>query len=145
MINSDGSVSRLSVVNQVFDQSFARTVDLMIDIPRFPSSSVTKVLLRIANATFKRLTIVCIFCDSVLKSSYASVYEFYPAKRKTVPLQCISRRCLMSYLISRNSSPLDVLAISPSRKMFQSKNYRISCHRVMLTAHKIAQSCDERN
>ena len=27
------SVSRLSVFNQVFDQIFARTVDLMIDIP----------------------------------------------------------------------------------------------------------------
>ena len=81
------SVSRLSVVNQVFNQTFARTVDLMIDIPRLSSSSVTKVLLRIANATFKTLMIVCISSDKVLKSSYVSVYEFYPAKRKTVSLQ----------------------------------------------------------
>ena len=53
------SVSHLSVVNQVFDQIFACTVDLMIDIPRLSSSSVTKVI-RIANATFKTLMIVCI-------------------------------------------------------------------------------------
>ena len=78
------SVSRLSVVNRVFDQIFARKVDLMIDIPRLPSSSVTEALLRIANVTFNILMIVCIFSDRVLKTSYASVYEFYPAKRKTV-------------------------------------------------------------
>ena len=85
MINSVLS-EVLSVVNIVFDQIFARTVDLMIDIPRLSSSSVTKVLLRIANATFKTLMIICIFTDRVLKSSYASVYEFYPAKHKTVSL-----------------------------------------------------------
>ena len=56
----------------------------MIDIPRLPSSSVTEALLRIANVTFNILMIVCIFSDRVLKTSYASVYEFYPAKRKTV-------------------------------------------------------------
>ena len=115
------SVSPLSVVNQVFDQIFARMVDLMIDIPQLPSS-VKEVLIGIANATFKTLMIVCIFSDRVLKSSYASVYEFYPAKRKTVSLQCISCRRLTSCLISRNSSPLDVFAISPPRKMFQSKH-----------------------
>ena len=72
----------------------------MIDIPRLPSYSVTEVLLRIAYVTFKILMIVCIFSDRVLKSSYASVYEFYPAKRKPVSLQCISRRRLTSCLIS---------------------------------------------
>ena len=104
-----------------FDQSFAPTVDLMIDIPRLPSASVTEVLLRIANATFKTLMIVCIFSDRVLKSAYASLYEFYPAKSKTVSLQCISRRRLTSCLISHNSSPLDVFAISLPRIMLQSK------------------------
>ena len=116
------SVSRLSVINQVFDQIFARTVDLMIDIPRLPSSSVTEVFLRIANVTFKIQMVVCIFSDRVLKSSCVSVYEFYPAKRKTVSLQCISRCRLKSCLISCNSYPLGVFAISLSRKMFQSKN-----------------------
>ena len=77
------SVSRLSVVYQVFGQIFARTVDLMTDIPILPSSFVTEVLLRIANVTFKTLMIVCIFSDRVLKSSNASVYEFYPAKRNS--------------------------------------------------------------
>ena len=116
------SVSRLSVVNQVFNQIFACTVDLMIDIPRLSSSSVTKVLHRIANATFKTLMKVCVFSDRVLKSSYAFVNEFYPANRKTVSLQCISCRRLTSCLISSKSSPLDVFAISLPRKKFQSKN-----------------------
>ena len=126
------SVRRLSVLNQVFDQIFARTVDLMIDIPRLPSSSVTEVLLRIDNAIFKTLMIVCMFSDRVLKSFYASVYEFHPAKRKTVSLQCISRRCLTSCLISSNNSPLDVLAISPPRKMFQRKK---------MTKYDVIRSC----
>ena len=116
------SVSRLSVYNQVFNQIFARTVDLMIDIPRLLSSSVTKVLLRTVNATFKTLVIVCILSDRVLKSSYGSVYEFYPAKRKTASLQCISHHCLTSCLISRNSPPLDVFChISAQEKVSKQK------------------------
>ena len=119
------SVSRLSVVNQVFDQIFARTVDLMINIPRLSSSSVKKVLIRIANATFKTLMIFCILSDRIFNSSYASVFEFYPARSKTVSLQCISRCHWMSCLISRNSFPLDVFAISPPRNKFKAKIYRI--------------------
>ena len=38
------SVSRLSVVNQVFYLIFATTVDLMRDLQRLSSSSVTQVL-----------------------------------------------------------------------------------------------------
>ena len=114
------SVSHMSFVNQVFDNVFATTLDLLIDLPRLPSSSVNKVLLRIANATFKTLMVVCILSDIIRKSSYASVYEFYPVIRKTLSLQCISRRRLTSCLISRNSSSLDVFAISPPRKKFQS-------------------------
>ena len=98
------SVSRMSFVNQVFDNVFATTLDLFIDLPRLPSSSVKKVLLRIANATFKTLMVVCILSDIIRKSSYASVYEFYSVIRKALSLQCISRRRLTSCLISRNSS-----------------------------------------
>ena len=115
------SVSRLSVVNQVFDQIFARTVDLIIDIPRLPSASVTEFVLRIANATFKTLMIVCIFSDRVLRLSYVSLYEFYPAKSKQFHCACISRRRLTLCLISRNSSPLDFFTIFLPRKLFQSK------------------------
>ena len=60
------SISRLSVVNQDFDQIFACTVDLMIDIPRLQSSFVTEVLLRKANVTFKILVIVCILVTEFL-------------------------------------------------------------------------------
>ena len=115
------SVSRLSFVNQVFDNVFATTLDLLIDIPRLPSSSVKKFLLPIANVAFKTLMVVCILSDIILKSSYASVYEFYPAIRKTVSLQCILRRRLTLCLVSSNSSSRDVFAISPPRKKFQSK------------------------
>ena len=120
MINSILSVACWSLIESLIN--FARTVDLMNEIPRLPSSSVTKVLLRIANTAFKTRMIVCIFSDRILISSHASVYEFYPTKRKTVSLQCISRRHLTSCLISCNSSPLDVFVVSPPKKMFQSKN-----------------------
>ena len=112
---------RLSVGNQLFDLIFAITVDL----PQLSSSSVTNVLLRIASATFKTLMIVCISSDRIPKSSYASVYEFNTVICKTVSLQCISRRRLTLCLILRNSSPLDVFVISPLRKTFQIKKYRI--------------------
>ena len=64
--NKFRSVSRLSVINQVFDQFFAHTVDLIIDKPRLPSSSVTEVLLRIVIATFRILMIVCILVTEFL-------------------------------------------------------------------------------
>ena len=57
---------------------FDITVDLMLDLPQL-SSSFTQVLLRIASVTFKTQMIVCILSDRVPKSSYASVYKFYPA------------------------------------------------------------------
>ena len=116
------SVSRLSVVNQVFDQFFARTVDLIIDIPRLPSSSVTEVLLRIADVTFLVLMIVCILVTKFLNHLMRLCTNFIQLNTKAVSLQCISRRRLTSCLISRNSYPLDVFAISPPRKMVQSKN-----------------------
>ena len=115
------SASRLSFVNQVFDNVFATTLDVLIDIPWLPSSSVKKFLLRITNATFKTLMVVCILSDIILKPSYAPVFEFYPAIRNTVSLQCISRRRFTSCLISRNSSSHDVFAISSHKKKFQSK------------------------
>ena len=141
------SVSRLSVVNQVFDidQIFATTFDLMVDIPRPSSSSVTKVFLGIASATFKTLMIVCILSDIILKPLYASVYEFYPAIRKTVSLQCISHRRLTSCLISRSSSLLMFLPYLRPGKSFKANNHRICCHMVMITAQEITQSCGERN
>ena len=115
------SVSRLSVVNQVFIFNFASTVDLMLDLPRY-SSSVTQVLLWTVRTTFKTLLIFCILSHIIPKSFYVSVYEFYLAIRKTVSLQCISRRRLTSCLISWNSSPLLVFVISPLGKTFQNKN-----------------------
>ena len=60
---------------------FARTVNLMIDIPRLSPSSVTKVLLRIANASFKTLIILCIFSDRVLKSSLCTSFIQLIAKQ----------------------------------------------------------------
>ena len=116
------TVNRLSVVNRVYKLKFAMTVDLILDLPQLSSSSVTHVLLQMASATFKTLMIIFILSCIILKSSYASVYEFYPAIRKTVSLQCILRRRLTLRLIPCNSTPLDVFAISPLRKRFQNKN-----------------------
>ena len=116
------TVNRLSVFNQAYKLIFAITVDLMLDLPQLSSSLVTHVLLRIASATLKTLMIIFILSSIILKSSYASVFEFYLAIRKTVSLQCILRHRLTSRLISRNSTPLDVFAISPLRKRFQNQN-----------------------
>ena len=101
---------------------FATTVDLMLDLPRLSSSPVTKVRLLTASGTFKTLLIFCILSDIFPKSFYVSMYEFYPVIRKTVSLQCISRRRLTSCLISHNSSPLLLFVIYPLGTTFQNKN-----------------------
>ena len=130
-------------------------VDLMLDLPRHSSSSVTQVL-GTDSATFKTLLIVCILSDRIPKSFYVSVYEIYPV------IQCTQNSITAMHftspvdvvcLISRNRSPLLVqnqnsllvkrqndntklfLSYFRSRKSFKTKqNNTILCHKVMLTA-----------
>ena len=79
-------------------------------------------------------------------SSYASVYEIYPAIRKTVSLQCISHFRLTSCLIPRNSPPLDHFCyISAQNNISKQKFTEDDARRVKLTANGIAQLWDARD
>ena len=106
---------------------FATMVELMLYLPQLSSSPATQVLLRTASDTLNTRLIFCILGDLIPISFYVSVYEFYPAIRKSVSLQCISSRRLTSCLISQIVTIFLFLSyLRSGKRLITKKKYR--CH-----------------